>query len=98
MSGEHLTADPRYPIGPFQTPESFTADDRSKWIAEIIQCPARMREAVAGLSEAQLDTPYREGGWTVRQLVHHVPDSHLNAYTFDEEPLRRRRSWIVTLL
>ena len=46
----------------------------------IAAAPARMREAVAGLSDGQLDTPYREGGWTVRQVVHHVPDSHLNAY------------------
>lgn len=49
-------------------------------LSDIAAAPARMREAVAGLSDAQLDTPYREGGWTVRQVVHHVPDSHLNAY------------------
>ena len=47
---------------------------------DIAAAPARMREAVAGLDDAQLDTPYREGGWTLRQVVHHVPDSHLNAY------------------
>ena len=49
-------------------------------IDEIAAAPVRMREAVRGLSEQQLDTPYRDGGWTVRQVVHHVPDSHLNAY------------------
>ena len=49
-------------------------------IEVIAAAPARMRQAVAGLDESQLDTPYREGGWTVRQVVHHVPDSHLNAY------------------
>lgn len=51
------------------------------WRAELAQVPAKLREAVSGLSAGQLDTPYRPEGWTVRQLVHHVPDSHLNAYT-----------------
>ncbi len=49
-------------------------------IAQIAEVPARMRAAIAGLDEAQLDTPYREGGWTLRQVVHHVPDSHVNSY------------------
>jgi len=72
--------DLRYPIGKFSFPQSITADQRRKWIADIGEAPARMRAAVAGLSAAQLDTPYRDGGWTVRQVVHHVPDSHMNAY------------------
>jgi uncharacterized damage-inducible protein DinB len=55
-------------------------EERRQWIAEIAACPARLRAAVAGLTAAQFDTPYRPGGWTVRQVVHHVPDSHLNAY------------------
>ncbi|HEV3456162.1 MAG TPA: DinB family protein, partial [Thermoanaerobaculia bacterium] len=75
------TPDLRYPIGRFRRPERLTEEERTATVAELAQAPARLREAVAGLSPAQLDTPYRPGGWTVRQLVHHVPDSHLNAYT-----------------
>lgn len=73
-------SDPRYPIGPFQRRDELTPDERREHIDHIAAAPARMRAAVAGLSDAQLDTPYRDGGWTVRQVVHHVPDSHLNAY------------------
>src|SRR3954452_25245878 len=74
--------DPRYPIGKSNRPAAaLTADERRELVDQIAATPARMREAVAGLSEAQLDTPYRDGGWTVRQVVHHVPDSHMNAYT-----------------
>ena len=74
--------DPRYPVGKFERSASpHTADERRAFIDQIAAAPARMREAVAGLSESQLDTPYRDGGWTVRQVVHHVPDSHMNAYT-----------------
>ena len=70
----------RYPIGDFQKPVSSTADDRSAQLQTLRLLPERLRAAVAGLSEGQLDTPYREGGWTVRQVVHHVADSHANAY------------------
>lgn len=73
---EHL----RYPAGRFAMPASVTAAERERWIAEIEALPARLRAAVEPLSEAQLDTPYRPGGWTVRQVVHHVPESHMNAY------------------
>lgn len=72
--------DLRYPIGQFVIPPAITAADRSRYIAEIAAAPAALRKAVAGLSESQLETPYRDGGWTVRQVVHHVPDSHVNAY------------------
>ena len=72
--------DPRYPIGPFVTPTSLTADERAAAIEQIAWAPAALRKAVQGLDDARLATPYREGGWTVRQVVHHVPDSHLNAY------------------
>jgi hypothetical protein len=72
--------DLRFPIGEFVMPSSVTPQLRTAAISAIADMPARMREAVRGLSEAQLDTPYRPGGWTVRQVVHHVPDSHLNAY------------------
>ncbi len=72
--------DPRYPIGKFEMPKEVTAARRQQAIEEIASTPARLRTAVKGLNEAQLDTPYRAGGWTVRQVVHHVPDSHVNAY------------------
>ena len=72
--------DLRFPIGEFVMPSSVTPQLRTAAISAIADMPARMREAVRGLSEAQLDTPYRPSGWTVRQVVHHVPDSHLNAY------------------
>ena len=71
----------RYPVGKFERRDALTSDERTKMIAEIAETPARMRKAIAGLTDSQLDTPYREGGWTVRQVVHHVPDSHVNAYT-----------------
>jgi len=72
--------DPSYPIGKFEMPKQITPARRQQAIEEIASTPAKMRAAVKGLNDAQLDTPYRPGGWTVRQLVHHVPDSHLNAY------------------
>lgn len=73
-------SDPRYPIGKFHYAGAPTAEQRKSLIEELKQCPAPLRSAVKGLSPAQLDTPYREGGWTVRQVVHHVPESHMNAY------------------
>lgn len=72
--------DLRYPIGPFVPDSSPTPQSRNLHIAQIEGMPVRMRRIVTDLSPEQLDTPYRDGGWTVRQLVHHVPDSHLNAY------------------
>ncbi|MGD1098503.1 MAG: YfiT family bacillithiol transferase [Bryobacteraceae bacterium] len=72
----------RYPIGKFSFPKSSsTSQERRPWIDDIGAAPAKMSAAVAGLTAEQLDTPYRPEGWTVRRLVHHVPDSHLNAYT-----------------
>lgn len=73
-------SDPRYPIGPFKMPETGGALLRADWIQSIAHTPARLRSAIQGLSEPQLDTPYREGGWSVRQVIHHLPDSHMNAY------------------
>lgn len=73
--------DLRYPIGPLVYREHLSARERRAAIDGIAATPEKLREAVSGLTDAQLDTPYRPGGWTVRQLVHHVPDSHLNAYT-----------------
>jgi hypothetical protein len=75
-----MSGDPRYPIGKFNSPSTVTESDRKLYIDEIESAPAHLRAAIAGLTAAQLSTPYREGGWTVRQLVHHVPDSHMNAY------------------
>ncbi len=72
--------DPRYPIGKFQAPPGYDPVVRATFIRQIEEAPARLREAVSGLSEQQLDHPYREGGWTVRQVVHHLPDSHMNSY------------------
>ena len=70
-----------YPIGRFQRPQvPLTNDQRRAAIDAIAETPRRFRAAVAGLDDAQLDTPYRPGGWTVRQVIHHVPDSHMNAY------------------
>ncbi|HYP29714.1 MAG TPA: bacillithiol transferase BstA [Blastocatellia bacterium] len=70
----------RYPIGRFEFNGPLTGEQRKECIDLIEGAPARLREAVEGLSPEQLETPYREGGWTVRQVVHHVPDSHLNSY------------------
>lgn len=75
-----MTTDLRYPIGRFTPPDAPTPDDRSRRIDEIAGLPGALRAAVGGLSPEQLDTAYRPGGWTVRQVVHHVPDSHINAY------------------
>ena len=72
--------DPRYPIGKWDRRDTLTSGERAAMIAQIAEVPARMRAAITGLDETQLDTPYREGGWTVRQVVHHVPESHMNAY------------------
>jgi DinB superfamily len=73
--------DPRYPIGQFAYEGVLTPDRRRECVDRIAAVPANLRKAVHGLTESQLDTPYRDGGWTVRQVIHHVPDSHLNAYT-----------------
>jgi uncharacterized damage-inducible protein DinB len=70
----------RYPIGRFAPPPAFTPASRRQFLGELAACPGEVRRATTGLSAAQLDTPYREHGWTVRQVVHHLPDSHLNAY------------------
>jgi uncharacterized damage-inducible protein DinB len=69
-----------YPIGKFVRPKALTPAERKQAIETIAKTPAALRAAVQGLTDAQLDTPYRPGGWTVRQVVHHVPDSHMNAY------------------
>jgi uncharacterized damage-inducible protein DinB len=75
-----MTIDLRYPVGKLTYDDEVTPGKRTAWIRQIAEAPAAMRAAVAGLTDQQLQMPYRPGGWTIRQLVHHVPDSHLNAY------------------
>lgn len=74
-----MAPDPRFPIGEFDMDFGVSPELRDSRIATLADLPNRLREAVNGLKEFQLDTEYREGGWTVRQVVHHVPDSHMNA-------------------
>jgi uncharacterized damage-inducible protein DinB len=73
--------DLRYPVGKFEWSGAGSDAERKKFIEQIEDAPATLRAAVAGLAEAQLDSPYRDGGWTVRQVVHHLADSHLNAFS-----------------
>jgi uncharacterized damage-inducible protein DinB len=72
--------DPRYPVGKYHMPSDVSPAKRVEAISEIAGAPRKMRAAVTGLTDVQLETPYREGGWTVRQVVHHLADSHMNAY------------------
>lgn len=70
----------QYPIGKFQPQHDVTAEVREKWIDSLVAAPKNLRLAIDGLSSEQLDTPYRPNGWTVRQVVHHLPDSHMNSF------------------
>lgn len=74
-------AELRYPVGKYQPVDKLSEQDRQKLLAQVEEAPKRLRAAVAGLSREQLNTPYRDGGWTVQQVVHHLADSHMNAYT-----------------
>ncbi|OQM46481.1 metal-dependent hydrolase [Anoxybacillus sp. UARK-01] len=80
--------DIRYPIGKFEKPALFQEEKIKEWIADIRQLPTAMREAVSGFNEEQLNTPYREGGWTVAQVVHHMADASMNAFL--------RTKWTIT--
>jgi hypothetical protein len=71
----------RFPIGKFTRPDIVTEAQFNNYVNQIERLPYELRESVAGLTDAQLDTPYRDGGWTVRQVVHHLFDSHVNSYT-----------------
>jgi uncharacterized damage-inducible protein DinB len=88
-------ADLRFPIGEFVTPEALTSVQRHQAIDGIATATSQLQDAVAGLSAGQLDVPYRPGGWSVRQVVHHLPDSHMNSYVrlklalTEEEPTIR---------
>jgi hypothetical protein len=77
---EAIMSDSRYPIGKFSYAGPPDEQQRQKLISDIQQTPADLRAAVQGLSPEQIETPYRDGGWTVRQVTHHVPESHMNAY------------------
>jgi uncharacterized damage-inducible protein DinB len=72
--------DLRYPLGPFDRPESIFPDLRLSALATLADLPSQLHNAVHGLDHTQLNTPYREGGWTLRQLIHHIADSHMNAF------------------
>ncbi len=74
-------AELRYPVGKYQPAEKLTEENRKQLLAQIEEAPKKLRAAVAGLSREQLSTPYRDGGWTVQQVVHHLADSHMNAYS-----------------
>jgi hypothetical protein len=80
MKEAPMDEDLRYPIGRFEPLAQAGPDDRARLIRTIAETPAALRAAVAGLREPQLDTPYRPEGWTIRQVVHHLPDSHINSY------------------
>ena len=75
-----MSEDLRYPVGKFSRDPNVDAVKRAALIGQLAEAPARLAAAVHGLDDTQLDTPYRPGGWTVRQVAHHVPDSHMNAY------------------
>jgi DinB superfamily len=80
MTTANLNDSLRYPIGKFQSPAAFSPEIRREAIEVLRRLPSALVEASAGLSQKQLEMPYREGGWTLRQVVHHVADSHMNAY------------------
>jgi uncharacterized damage-inducible protein DinB len=80
MTATAQMADRQYPVGKFDWNTPLSEADYPRFIAEIAEAPAALRSAVAGLSRDQLETRYRPGGWNVMQVVHHVPDSHINAY------------------
>ena len=75
-----MSTDLRYPVGKFDLKTELTQEQRQEAIRNIAETPAKLRAAIAGLTPEQLDTPYRPEGWTVRQVVHHLPDSHMNSY------------------
>jgi uncharacterized damage-inducible protein DinB len=94
----------RYPIGKFQHDKDSTPEKRRGWIRDSAELPAQLHRALDGLSASQLDTPYREGGWTVRQLAAHLADSHMNAFirfklalTEDNPPVKAydQNAWVL---
>jgi hypothetical protein len=88
--------DLRYPVGKFHYEGPLTEQQQQAFLNDVAQTPANLRAAIKGLSDAQLDTPYRPGGWTVRQVVHHVPDSHMNSYVRFKLALTENEPTITT--
>ena len=86
----------KYPIGKFNAPEEYNDELRESFINEIEETPFYLRRAVENLNEDQLNTPYREGGWTIEQVVHHLPDSHMNAYIRTKLALTEKEPVIKT--
>jgi hypothetical protein len=86
----------QYPIGKFSFKEDVTSESRKNFINEIESLPLKLKKAVSGLSDEQLDTPYRHDGWTIRQVIHHIPDSHLNAYVRMKLALTEKEPLIKT--
>lgn len=80
MTMQAPALDLRYPIGQFEYAQPYSLPERAQKIRDIEDCPAKLRAAVSGLNQTQIDTPYRDGGWTVRQTVHHIADSHINSF------------------
>lgn len=80
LESPQTSADVRYPIGKFHAPETISSQDRAGWLSTLADLPGKLRAATKGWSEEKLNTPYRESGWTVLQLLHHIADSHMNAY------------------
>ncbi|MEQ9413407.1 MAG: putative metal-dependent hydrolase [Cyclobacteriaceae bacterium] len=83
-----MNKDDRYPIGPFNGKDTYTKEELTALTQEIAKLPARITKEVDGMTNDQLETPYREGGWTIRQVIHHLADSHMNAYI--------RMKWALT--
>jgi hypothetical protein len=75
-----MSDDVRYPVGVCEWPSEVSVEERQRHLRDIAELPVKLREAVAGTAPQHLDIPYREGGWTIRQMVHHIPDSHMNSY------------------
>jgi hypothetical protein len=88
MADNQHMSDLSYPIGKFAPPAEYTPEGRAAAIAQIRETPAHVRDAVRGLTETQRLTPYRDGGWTVAQVVHHLADAHVNGYV--------RTKWVLT--
>jgi hypothetical protein len=96
MSDEENLTKLKYPIGKFEFKKDVTSESRKTFIKEIELLPGKLSKAVSGLNDEQLDTPYRHDGWTVRQVVHHIPDSHLNAYVRIKLALTEKEPTIKT--
>jgi len=80
IRAKSMNDDLRYPVGPCVWSPELTPQEKQQHLSDIAEMPAKLRASVAGLAPQHLDIPYREGGWTIRQIVHHIPESHMNSY------------------